>query len=447
MHSIIGASSRQCVARLSTVTMQKSLLSAALFMVMSSSAFANPPSDSEVADLKAQVQSLRSEQAERDSRIAGLEAALAKLMDTPVRGESHQEHTRQASSATPLESNTGPSRLNISGDLRVRLQGDYSDDLAPGRESSQVRARIGATYDVSDRVTVGARLVTGDSGDPNSTDVQLSNFNDDLEVSLDQAYIRLNFNKLNVFGGKFPQPFTRTDLVWDSDVMPQGVAATYKHPDTYGGQFRANGMFFVVDEQAADSDSTMAGLQFGYQTRAFNAWSFDTSLGYYDYSLGSIAGADAGDFRSNLRNPDGTYRSDFNLVNLIAGISHSGFSPSWPMRLTFDLVKNRGAATSADTGYGVDFSAGKSSDVGDVRFTYGYSAVETDAVFAAFSHDNIGIATNYKLHSLTLDYVPSPKTLITGIWYHYRPFREVDSSPRSTSDWMSRFRLAFLVNF
>lgn len=424
-------------------------LAAALLAASAGTALAQDAGTQDVARLQAEVEQLRQEQAERDARIASLEEALNKVLDAQAESSRQAPATTSAyasQTAMPAAAPQEP-RLKISGDLRVRAQGDYSDDLAPTRHSSQVRARLGATYAVSDRVTVGARLVTGDPGDPNSTDVQLSNFNDDLEVSLDQAYVQLNFDNLTIFGGKIPQPFIRTDLVWDGDVMPQGAAATYRLPLAGGGTFKANGMFFVVDEQAADSDSTMAGLQLGYETPAIGNWKFDATAAYYDYHLGSIAGADAGDFRSNLRAPDGTYLSDFDLVHAIAGINHAGFSPDWPLRLTLDYVRNLGAATDADTGYGADLSVGKASDVGDLRFTYGYTAAETDAVFAAFSHDNIGIATNYKLHSLTLDYVPSPKTMISGIWYHYRPFRAIDSGVRDTSDWLDRFRLAFLVNF
>jgi len=423
-------------------------IAAILLASSAATALAQDPGSAQIVELQAQIESLKREQADRDARISALEDLLYGILDSQASDSGETQGQAPAlASQTASQPAAADARLKVSGDLRVRFQGDHSDDLAVDRRSSQVRARLGATYAVSDRVTVGARIVTGDSGDPNSTDVQLSNFNDDLEVSLDQAYVQLDFDHLKIYGGKFPQPFVRTDLVWDSDVMPQGLAATYKRPVAGGGAFKANGMFFVVDEQAADSDSTMTGLQLGYETAAIGSWKFDLAAGYYDYRLGSIAGADAGDFRSNLRDQDGTYLSDFDLVNVIAGVNHAGFSPNWPLRLTVDYVRNLGAATDADTGYGADLSVGKASDVGDWRFTYGYSAAQTDAVFAAFSHDNIGIATNYKLHALTLDYVPSPRTLVTGIWYHYRPFRAVDAAPRETSDWLDRLRLAFLVNF
>src|SRR3546814_4462704 len=113
----------------------------------------------------------------------------------------------------------------------------------------QVRGRLGATWAASDRITVGPRLATGDADNPNSSDVQLSDWLDDLDVSLDMAYLRYDFDRLSLYGGKMPQPFARTDLVWDGDVNPQGIGTTYKAPLANGGSFRANALAFLVDER------------------------------------------------------------------------------------------------------------------------------------------------------------------------------------------------------
>jgi hypothetical protein len=335
------------------------------------------------------------------------------------------------------------SRFAVHGDLRVRSQGDFADG-SRDRLSGQVRARLGATYTANDTVSIGARLATGDPDDPNSTDVQLSNFDDDLQVSLDQAYVRLNLGDLKVYGGKMPQPFARTDLVWDADVNPQGLGATYRHALAGGSALRANGLFFVIDESALGADSTMRGLQLGFDTRTFGNWKADASLAYYDYALGSVAGGDNGDFRSNLRNADGTYMSDFELGDVVIGATWAGAGDRWPLRVVGDYVRNFGAATRADTGYGIDFTVGRASKVRDWRMTYGYSLAETDAVLAAFSHDNIALGTNYRLHALTFDYVPFPNTMLSAYWYHYRP---QDSASPPGADWFDRVRLAFAVSF
>ena len=212
--------------------------------------------------LRAQIEALRAEQAriaemqqQTDAKLRALEAGLSARVSAQA--------TPGPAPSTAAADDTKP-RLNISGDMRLRYQGDYSDEDAPARDSSQVRARLGATYLLNDRITLGARLVTGDPDDPNSTDVQLSNFDDDLQVSLDLAYAQLKLGDLSLYGGKIPQPFARTDLVWDGDVNPQGLSAVYKHPLSGGSAFRASSLFFVVDENAAAADSTMVGAQVGY---------------------------------------------------------------------------------------------------------------------------------------------------------------------------------------
>jgi len=338
-------------------------------------------------------------------------------------------------------------RLKVTGDLRLRSQHDRSDSDRPDRTSGQVRARIGATYAINDRVTVGGRLVTGDADDPNSSDVQLSNWADDFGVSLDLAYAQVDFGDLKVYGGKFPQPFARTDLVWDGDVNPQGVGATYKHALAGGGAVRANALFFAIDEQVAGPDSTMGGVQLGYDSPAYGGFKYDVSGAYYRYSLGSVAGADSGDWRTNRLNPDGSFLSDYELANVLVGATWQGAREKWPVRVVGDYVRNLGAVDGEDTGFGVDVSLGRASKPGDWRFTYGYAQTDVDAVMSAFSQDNIGIATNYKLHALTVDYTPMPKTMISAIWYHYKPNDPAYAGSNAPNDWLDRIRLFFLMNF
>jgi len=425
-------------------------------------AFAQQVAPETIAELRTELETLRAEQAERDLRIQRLEDALQRIAGEPLAptaiADAPQSPTpapastpaSAASSLPAASTSTGDglaSRLKVTGDLRLRGQGDWSDDDGRNRASMQLRGRLGATFAVNDRITIGARLATGDSDDPNSTDVQLSNWLDDLEASLDMAYVQFNFDNLTLYGGKMPQPFVRTDLVWDGDVNPQGIGATWRKPLAGGGTLRANGLAFVVDESAGGPDSTMLGAQLGYTSAAHGDWTFDVNGAYYHYDLGSIAGADSGDFRSNLLDADGHYLSEFHLANLLFGVTYGGFGERWPLRLVADYVRNTGAATDADTGYGTDLILGKASAPGDWRFTYGYSMAQTDAVLAAFSHDNLGIATNYRLHALTVDYVPMPKTMLSAYWYHYKPYSALDAGANEPGDWLDRLRLAFLVNF
>ncbi len=368
--------------------------------------------------------------------IAGVPAASAPA-PAPA-----PEPASPVAAATPAAMD----RLTVSGDLRVRMQGDHSKPNGTSN-SSQLRGRLGAAYEVNDRIGIGARLTTGDYNDPNSTDVQLSNWDDGLRVSLDLAYVQFNLGDLKLHAGKIPQPFARTDLVWDGDVNPQGISAVYKTPLDGGGAFRAGALAFPIDKRATGPESYMGGAQVGYDSPAHGPFKFDVSAGYYAYRLGNLSTADAGDWRTNRLRPGGGYLSDYRLLDVIGGLTWQGANERWPLRVTGDYVKNLGAVDDQDTGFGVDVSLGRTSRPGDWRFTYGYAQTDVDAVLAAFSNDNIGIATNYKLHSLTVDYTPMPKTMVSAIWYHYKPNDPAYAGANPPGDWLDRLRLFFLVNF
>jgi hypothetical protein len=402
-------------------------LCAALLLASSLTPAAAAPAD-DIAELKAAVEALRAEQARAQARIAELEGALASQRETPV-----------AVAAAPTVSSE-PSRLSLSGDMRVRYESNFGVAGARDRDRGVLRARLRAAYAVNDWLTVGGQLATGDPDDPNSTDMTLSNFDDDLQVSLDQAYIRLTPGDLQVHLGKIPQPFVRTELVWDGDVSPQGASAAYS-ADLGGVKVKATGLYFMVDESVAGPDSRMIGGQLSMQTPSAPIQA-ELAVGYFDYSLRSVAGGDAGDFRSNLF-AGGRYLSDFNLLDVIAALTWNGLGEKWPVRLVGDYVHNYGAVTNADTGFGVDLLVGRASKPGDWRFTYGYAEAEADAVLAAFGHDNTNIGTNYMQHTLAIDFVPQHNLVLNATYYRYRQKDGVIGPV----DWQNRLRLNFLVNF
>lgn len=417
--------------------------------------------------------------AAQDSRVAAMERELATQRDRIVRLEALIErqsqlieqlaakgqHVAGSSSAivaaTPRPapapaqpvvvagSGSDPFRipgLDLSGDLRLREEFNFSDADARDRTRTVLRARVRATYKLNDRLSVGGQLATGDPDDPNSTDVTLGNFADDLDLSLDQAWLRYQADRLTVWAGKFPLPFVRTDMVWDGDVSPQGVAATYGLPIGGTAKLDARALYFVVDEASAGADSDMIGVQAVLSTRIAADLKLTLAGAYYRYGLNSVAGADAGDFRSNMI-AGGRYLSDFRLLNGTATLAWSGLGARWPVTLTGDYIHNSGAAVSADSGFNIELGAGRTAARGDWRVVYNYSEVGVDAVFAAFSHDNLNIATNYRLHGLGVDYVPADNVVLGATFYHYRPLDALYAGSNDPHDWLDRVRLNLLLSF
>jgi Putative porin len=343
--------------------------------------------------------------------------------------------------------------LNLGGDFRVRherttkQQPGSQPDIRDPRNREVVRFRFGINKRVNDLFNFGARLATGSPDDPNTADVTLGDFVNDLTISLDRAYMELTYKNLFVTGGKFANPFRTTELVWDGDVNPQGFAASYTVANAGKIIPKLTGMYYIVDEQTNNPDSYMLGGQLQFGINASSNLSLTLAGAYYDYTIKSLVDANSGDTQSNFLNATrDAYLSDFDLIDAIATIDYRGFSERFPLRLVGDFVKNRGAAQGEDTGFEVDLYLGKASKKKDWRFQYGYSLAENDAVLAAFSHDNTTIATNYEEHALGVDYVVHENTTLNVTLYQYRR-HNIKSATSLENEFFTRVRLNAVVSF
>lgn len=412
--------------------------------------------------LREEVAALKAEQAASAARIARLEA----LLETRASGTAGQtsarsairlaEHPTAASPAAPvnpvggsapgLPPATAASKLTLNGDVRLRYEANFDVPGARNRDRGVLRARLRGAYAVNKWLSLGGQIATGDNDDPNSTDITLGNFDDDLTASLDQAWVRGAFGHLTLTGGKIPQPFVRTELVWDGDVSPQGLSATYKLDLGGGTSAKVNALYFLVDEAAGGQDSRMTGGQLQLETATNRPVRFELAAGYYDYRLLSLVGGDTGDFRTN-RFAGGRYLSDFDLLDLIGAVQLNSLGERWPVRIVGNYVHNFGATTDEDTGFGVDLLVGRGSKVGDWRFGYGYAEAGVDAILTAFSQDNTNLGSNYLQHTFLVDYVVAPNVTLNATLYRYRAKSALFTPAFNTRDWANRLRLNLLVSF
>lgn len=365
---------------------------------------------------------------------------LAILIAVSPAASTARAQTNGQSTATPT--------WNLSGDFRLRWE--RTSDQEPTADSDVfeprrrwvVRFRSGVTRQFGSVTNFGVRIATGSRGDPNSTDITLGDFADRLEMSFDRAYLELKHKGAFLTGGKFANPFTTSELVWDGDVNPQGVAGSLARSGKHQVTPKLTGIFYVVDEDTINPDSYMAGGQGQVTFKPSSSWNIVLAGAYYDYTIKSLRHADSGDTRGNRLTPDGTqYLSDFDLLDGVLTIDHRGFGERFPVKFVADYVKNLGA-DAKDDGFGVDLFVGRASAKGDVRFRYGYSQAETDAILAAFSHDNTTLASNYRQHTATVDYQVLKEMQLNATWYVFSRL----SSPLPT-DWITRLRLNAMVSW
>lgn len=334
-----------------------------------------------------------------------------------------------------------PPTLRLNGDFRVRYEHTTRGNggLPLGREV--VRFRLGLTYPLRDYLVFRGRLATGNPEDPNSTDVTLSDFVDDLALSLDVASVELNRPKWGVFAGKFTNPLLTTELVWDGDVNPQGVGGRLKLGSGSGVTGTLTGLYFVVDQRANALSSYMGGGQLAVSAAAGSRWRLTAAAGYYPYRIGSLLSTDpdGGDTRGN-RLAGTRYLSDFDLLDALVQLEYTGFGERLPLRLVGDYVHNSGA-NDLNTGWAADAYLGRVTRPGETRWRYGYAVAETDAILAAFAHDNTTLGTNSETHTFNVDVVPISGMLLTTTLYVFRPHEAVSRR------YQARLRLNAMMTF
>ncbi len=119
----------------------------------------------------------------------------------------------------------------FSGDFRLRGEpffgGPANQSLDQTRE--RFRLRFNVTAKLNDDISGGFSLASGDINDPTSTNQTVGDFYTRKGIALDRAYVDYTphqFKNLTLIGGKFGYPWYNTELTWDKDLNPEGLAQT-----------------------------------------------------------------------------------------------------------------------------------------------------------------------------------------------------------------------------
>lgn len=157
-------------------------------------------------------------------------------------------------------------RITVSGDMRVRGEGDlfpsgnvvntypYLNWVAINNAGGFSKAgqaaflntsvdhyyllgrlRLGIDAQLDSGWSVGTRITTGTLTNPDSTNQVLGQYGGRYVANIDLAYLKWvagnpasSRNLLTLQGGKMPNPFVSSELVWDTDVTFEGVSGTYR---------------------------------------------------------------------------------------------------------------------------------------------------------------------------------------------------------------------------
>lgn len=295
--------------------------------------------------------------------------------------------------------------------------------------SPQLFFRLGLTGRLTGRFNYGARVTLGDPQSATSSWVNIPGFFTKQPFNLDQVFI--NWRPIDghavgrgqlfmdVTGGKFPDEFANTELLWDLDVQPAGLMQQIAFRDltpivdnlTFSlGQL-------VVNMAKGTPTTLLFGGKFSGRFFASDEWRLDTALGYYNYtSAQGIAQARLnngvfGAASNNFPGPGGPgvdFRSNYQLANVFFQATYE-ISPSYPFGVFVDYVRNTGAPAD-NNGYFAGLKLGRTRQVGEFEIGYTYKYLEADANISSFATDMLGGTDTYG-HELALGVRVAPKTL------------------------------------
>jgi hypothetical protein len=296
-------------------------------------------------------------------------------------------------------------RITFAGDIRLRHESFYmttTDD----RHRQRFRLRLGADLKL-ETITVGIRLASG-TGEQVSTNQSFDNLSSQNALWIDRAYIQWKGQSaewLTLTGGRMPNPFFTvytSDLFWDDDFSPEGVAENLKFK-LGGTDLFVNLAQIVLDEDSGgkpDTDQWLYGQQVGVKVSPMKDLPTTLAVAYYNAVNTQNNSFGQGVVQSgNSRVPVTTGTptvlvNDYNVVDVTAMV---GFKiMALPVSVMADYVTNTADtvdSTGAETessGYQAGFILGKASDPQTWEVAYFYKQLGTDATLADIADSDFG---------------------------------------------------------
>lgn len=366
---------------------------------------AAPARGAEGADLSARMVRLEEIILRQGKRIAELEDALEKSSSQKISREEIKAALKEMRVDDPGRSAMPGwlEDLKLYGDLRLRYEGTrYSND-DKDRNQGRFRVRVGLTKTWLDKqLEVGMRLASGSTNDPTSTNQTFTGNFSEKDVWIDLAYAKYTpraVKGLTLVGGKMKNPFVHTDMVWDSDVNPEGVWGEYRYPGWGDFEPFAGIGFFQLVHNNGDHDATLHAYSTGARWKIAKDLKWTSAVTYYDFAHYEDNYTRAG---GNTEVANRLTAEEFDVVNLTNKVSWKAFGKA--MSAYTDYAHNRGNSSGGKSdAFAIGYKLGKNKTQGDWSAGYKYAYIEADSALGGFNDGTFG-RSNRKGHVLSGKY-------------------------------------------
>jgi hypothetical protein len=407
-------------------------------------------------------------------------------------------------------------RITISGDMRVRGEGDVfprgnvidsypylnwaainaAGGFAKAGQAAFLntsvdhyyllgRLRLNFDAQLDSGWSVGSRITTGTLTNPDSTNQVLGQYGGRYQANIDLAYLKwvggdpvASRQLLTLSGGKMPNPFTSSELVWDTDVTFEGVAATYRL-GIAGDAARPHYLYATIGAFPVQDDSLYPQLdkwlyagQLGLDLHSESGSRLQLAAAYYDFNHivgeqntyeSTETGGQPLDFTAppylqkgntvfDIRNTSDDTENLFALASEYKELetlieADYVISPKYRLGFYADFVKNLGYNTADVSarygayvaprvkGYQSELSFGSNlmNHFAAWRGFVGYRYLQRDAVIDAFTDQDYHLGgTDAKGYYLGSDFNFTRRTWLR---VRYMAFDAIDGPPLAIDTW------------
>ena len=356
--------------------------------------------------------------AEQDRKITDLKQQLDQGGLAPARREEIERVIKDIEAdATTTKIPNFLENFTLFGDLRLRFRArQMGRGHMPGGDKrllrEEFRLRVGGKKTWWDKqMEAGFRLESGTAaGSPTSANQAFGGNASDKNIWIGRAYAKYQPNSvkgLTIIAGKMANPLVKTDMMWDSDVNPEGVFAVYRHLDNAACQpFFGAGIF----------EMTNAGPLHVYQggvNMVANGAKITGAVTWYDWrkietTFGGTPAAAGGNSWAGAAPGTVLTAGEFDVFNAIAKVSWA--MGEMPMSAFIDYARN--CEDQLDTpdeaiSFGVQVGKiNKKQKQGEWFVRYRWARIESIA-FPSLVSDGDFMGTDRKGHEIGAAYAIS----------------------------------------
>jgi hypothetical protein len=368
-------------------------------LLLALSAQANAAVDAKLLDM------LKANGSISPSQYAELQTELAK--DQQAQQAAQKQQATQIAAAQSqndafAQKVAWAAKTQFKGDVRVRQETIKIDGQtnSQDKDRQRIRARLGAYTEINPQVSTGIRIATGGSNDARSTNQDLDGYFVKKDLWLDMGFIDYHptaVPNLHIIGGKMAQPWVSMgDIIWDNDINPEGLAATYSLPITKGFElFGSAGNYTLKDNIDGDgtqfkNDLRLNAAQLGAKFTPIDALKVTVGGSIYQYQNDKDSAALA---------VNGNNTNRFRLMEGFGQVDINGLPV--PLSVYGQYVTNNATDSDEDTGW----LTGVKTKVFGFGLDYNYRDVQRNAVVGAFTDSDFANGTTgSRGHKLGVSY-------------------------------------------